>query len=120
MFYGINNNFKCEISGSPISPRNPDLQGHGSSNPNGYFWHLISRIYFQSRISPRFCFKITNPELQVRKIPDPKKPTGVHQILKTPNIIRYLARCIDCVLHVYLFNGLKFLEIKLANPKKAK
>ena len=53
-------------------------------------------------------------------MPDPEKPTGVHQILKTPNIIRYLARCIDCVLHVYLFNGLKFLEIKLANPKKAK
>ena len=78
MFYGINNNFKCEISGSPISPRNPDLRGHGSRSPNGYFWHLISRIYFQSRISSRFCFKIADPELQVRKIPDPEKPTGVN------------------------------------------
>ena len=72
-------------------------------NPDGYFWHLISRIYFQSRISPRFCFKIPNPELQVRNIPNPEKPTGVHQILKTPNIIRYLALRIDCVLLVYLF-----------------
>ena len=40
------------------------------------------------------------------------KPTGVHQILKTQNIIRYIALYIDCVLHVYLCNGLsKFLEI---------
>ena len=78
----------------------------------GYFWHPIFRAYFQSRISPRFCFNIPNPDLQVRKIPDPEKPTGVHQILKTQNIIRYLALHIDCVLHVYLCNGLsKFLEI---------
>ena len=113
MFYCIINNFKCEISGSPISPRNIDLQTHGSRNPEGYFWHLISREYFQSRISPRFCFNIPNPELQVRKIPDPEKPTGVHQILKTPNIICYLALYIDIdsVLHVYICNRLQFLEI---------
>ena len=30
--------------------------------------------YFQSRISPGFCFKIPNPEIQIREIPDPEKP----------------------------------------------
>ena len=110
MFYCIINNFKCEISGSPISLRNPDLQTQGSRNPEGYFWHPISRAYFQFRTSRRFCFKIPSPQLQIRKIPDPEKPTGVHQILKTPKIIRYPAFHIDCVLHVYLCNGLKFFR----------
>ena len=34
-----------------------------------------SRIpaFFQSRISPSFCFKIPNPELQIREIPHPGK-----------------------------------------------
>ena len=57
------------------------------------------------------CFKLPSPQLQIKKISGPEKPTGVYQILKTPNIIRYLALHIDCVLHVYLCNGLKFLEI---------
>ena len=30
--------------------------------------------YFQSRISPGFCFKIPNPEIQITEIPDPEKP----------------------------------------------
>ena len=30
--------------------------------------------YFQSRISPGFCFKIPNPEIQIREIPDPEQP----------------------------------------------
>ena len=30
--------------------------------------------YFQSRISAGFCFKIPNPEIQIREIPDPEKP----------------------------------------------
>ena len=29
-----------------------------------------------SLISPPFCFKIPNPDLQIREIPDPEKPTG--------------------------------------------
>ena len=35
-----------------------------------------SRIpaFFQSRISPSFCFKIPNPELQIKEIPHPGKP----------------------------------------------
>ena len=42
-------------------------------NSNGYFWHPNSHAYFQSRICPQFCFKILNPELQIREIPDPPK-----------------------------------------------
>ena len=33
-----------------------------SRNPEGYFWLPTFRAYFQSRISPRFCFNIPNPE----------------------------------------------------------
>ena len=41
---------------------------------SGYFWHLVSRAYFQSRFSPRSCFKCL---LQVREfIADPQKPIG--------------------------------------------
>ena len=83
MFYYIINNFKCEISGSPIS----------------LHFVLTSRI-------------------QVRKIPDPEKPTGVHQILKTINIICYLALYIDCFLYVYLCNRLQFLEISGSEHSK--
>ena len=64
-----------------------------------------------------FAFKIPSPQLQIRKIPDPEKPTGVYQILKTPNMHNSLPSThIDCLLHVYLCNGLNILEIKLANP----
>ena len=50
---------------------------------------------------------------------DPEKPNGVHQI--KPNIIiRYLALHIDCVLYVYLCNGLKFLEISESEYAKSK
>ena len=80
-----------------LRSRNPDLRTHGSSNPEVYFWYPISRAYFQSRILPQFCFKIPSPELQTREIQDPEKPVGDHQI--KPNIIRYLALHIDCVLH---------------------
>ena len=47
-----------------------------SRNPEGYFWHPISRAYFQSRISPRFRLKIPNPEPQIREIPHPEKLIG--------------------------------------------
>ena len=64
-----------------LQSRNPYLQTHGSRNPKVYFWHPISRgrAYFQFRISPRFCFKILNPQLQWRENQDPEKPNGVHQ-----------------------------------------
>ena len=46
-----------------------------SRNPEGYFWHPTSQVYFQSRTSPQFCFKIPNPaELQVWEILGPEKP----------------------------------------------
>ena len=35
-----------------------------------------SRAHFPSRMSPLFCFKITNPGLQKRQIPYPHKPIG--------------------------------------------
>ena len=65
--------------GSPIGFFNPVIPTQNfvqSRNPEGYFWHPTSRVYFQSRISPRFCFQIPNPELQIREIPDPEKPIG--------------------------------------------
>ena len=40
-------------------------------NPDSYFWHPTSLVIFQSRIAPWFCFKIPNPELQIREISDP-------------------------------------------------
>ena len=46
-----------------------------SRNPEGYFCHP-TREYFQSRVSPRFCFKISDPEIQTRLIPYPEKPLG--------------------------------------------
>lgn len=41
------------------------------------FSFLASHLprYFQSRISPPFCLKIPNPEIQIREIPDPEKHT---------------------------------------------
>ena len=47
-------------------------------NPEGYFWHPTPRTYFQSRISPRFRFKIPNPEpqIKIREIPHPEKLIG--------------------------------------------
>ena len=47
-----------------------------SRNPEGYFGHSNSRAYFQSQILPGFCFKILNPELQIREIPDAVKLIG--------------------------------------------
>ena len=58
---------------NPVIPTQNFVQ---SCNPEGYFWHPTSRVYFQSRISSRFCFQIPNPELQIREIPDPEKPIG--------------------------------------------
>ena len=47
-----------------------------SRNPDGYFQHPASRELDQSRISPQFCLKIPNPELQIMEIPDPEKTVG--------------------------------------------
>ena len=68
-----------QFKGPPIEFSNPVIPTQNfvqSHNPEGYFWHLTSRAYFQSRISPRFCFQIPNPEVQIREIPDPEKPVG--------------------------------------------
>ena len=40
------------------------------------FWHPTSSAYFPSRISPRFRFKIPNPEPQIREIRHPEKIIG--------------------------------------------
>ena len=71
--------FALKFRGSPIGFFNPVIPTQNfvqSRNPEGYFWHPISRVYFQSRISPRFCFQVPNPELQIREIPHPEKPIG--------------------------------------------
>ena len=65
--------------GSPIGffyPVIPTQIFGQSCNPEGYFWHPTSRAYFQSQITPRFPFKIPNPEPQIREIPHPEKSIG--------------------------------------------
>ena len=47
---------------NPVIPTQNFVQ---SRNPEGYFWHPTSQAYFQSRNTPRFCFQILNPELQI-------------------------------------------------------
>ena len=64
MFYGINNNFKCEISGSPISPRNPDLQGHGSSIPTVIFGISSPAYTFNPESRPDFALKSLIPNFK--------------------------------------------------------
>ena len=61
--------------GSPIGFFNPVIPTQNfvqSRNSEGYFWYSTSQAYFQSRNSPRFCFKMSHPELQIREIPDPE------------------------------------------------
>ena len=58
---------------SPVIPTQNFVQSH---DPKGHFWHPTSLSKFQSRISPRFGFKIPNPELQIGKIPGTEKPIG--------------------------------------------
>ena len=58
---------------NPVIPTQNFVQ---SRNPEGYFWHPTSQPYFKSRNSPRFCFQIPNPELQVKEISDPEKLVG--------------------------------------------
>ena len=72
--------------GSPIGffyPVIPTQIFGQSRNPEGYFWHPTSRAYFQSRISPRFRFKIPNPEPQIREILHPEKLIGDPQLKAT-------------------------------------
>ena len=99
LIYWIVNNSKCEITGSPIAFFNPVIPTYkptrGSRNPEVYFG--IPCISRSSRLS--HCFKMPSPELQIREIPHPEKPNGVHQI--KPDIIRYLGPHIDCVLHLW-------------------
>ena len=73
----------CQIRGSPIGffyPVIPTQNFRQFRNPEGYFWHPTSHAYFQSQISPRFGFKIPNPEPQIREIPHPEKLIGDPQI----------------------------------------
>ena len=88
-----------QIRGSPIGFFNPVIPTKDFvqyRNSEGYFWHPTSRVYFQSRISPRFCFQIPNPELQIKEIPDPQKPIGDPQI--NPPVV-------NCSFEVYIFFG---------------
>ena len=45
---------------------------------------VIFGILHHSRISPPFCIKIPNPELQLREIPDPVKPIGEPLLAHVP------------------------------------
>ena len=84
-----------------LQSRNPYLQTQGSRNPK-IFISLVSHLprilsILKFLISPQFCFKIPNLEIQMREIPNHEKPIEDHQI--KPNIICYLALLVDCVLH---------------------
>ena len=53
---------------SPIGSFNPVIPTQifpQFRNPDGYFWHFTSRVFLQSPISPPFCLKIPNPEVQI-------------------------------------------------------
>ena len=45
-----------------------------SRNPDGYVPYPASNAYYQSRISPPFCFSFPNIGLQIRQIPHLEKP----------------------------------------------
>jgi len=55
-----------------VIPTQNFVQGR---NPEGCFWHPTSRENLQSRISPRFCYRIANLKPEIREIQDPEKPT---------------------------------------------
>lgn len=57
-----------------VKYRHPDSKFRSIPFCRGLF--SPSRAYFRSRMSPLFCFKITNPGLQKRQIPYPHKPIG--------------------------------------------
>ena len=62
--------------GSPVGFFNPVIPTQNfvqSRNPEGYFWHATSQAYFQSQNSPRFCFQIPNPQVQIREMPKSRK-----------------------------------------------
>ena len=65
----------CTSRGSPIGFFNPVIPTH-SFMWSRYFWHPTSCAHFSYRISPRFYFKIPNPEFQLREIPCNENPTG--------------------------------------------
>ena len=69
-----------------------------SRNTEGYFWHPTSQPYFKSRNSPRFCFQIPNPELQMREISDPEKPTGDPPFWPKPWTIKQSSNLVPRVL----------------------
>ena len=63
--------------GSPIGFFNPVIPTQNfvqARTPEGCFWQPTSRANFQSRISPRLCFRIPNPQPEIREIQDPEKP----------------------------------------------
>ena len=65
-----------QVDNSVLQSRNPDKNFVQSCKPDGYIWRPTSHTYFQSRISPQFYFRISNPELQIKEIPVPEEPIG--------------------------------------------
>ena len=71
--YKMSNTF-MRLPNRVIQSRNLEPNFPQSRNPDSYFRNPVSPHLFQSRISPSFCFKIPNLELQIREIPHPGKP----------------------------------------------
>ena len=88
----------CGYRRSPIGFFNRVIPTHvfaQSRNPDGYYLHPRSRAYFQSRISPPFCFNI--PESW--QIPDPEKPIGESQYSRLSSPLYLVRRASERRLH---------------------
>ena len=88
----------CGYRRSPIGFFNRVIPTHvfaQSRNPDGYYLHPRSRAYFQSRISPPFCFNI--PESW--QISDPEKPIGESQYSRLSSPLYLVRRASERRLH---------------------
>ena len=75
-FYPINSYTHTNMGGSlsMIGIFDPVSRPKTSRNPDGYVRYPACNAYYQSRISPPFCFNFPNTGLQIRQIPQLEKP----------------------------------------------
>ena len=109
------------VPNNVLQLRNPYLQTRGSRNPKVNFGiPSPARAHTFNPESRRdFALKSRIPSFNEGKTRIPKSLMGSIK-LNQNIIIRYLALHIDCVLYVYLCNGLKFLEISESEYTKSK
>ena len=71
VFYAVSTTQRVPKRFPVIGFFNPVIQTQNLVQSSNLAVHL--RAYFQSGMSSQFCFKISNPELQMREIPYPEK-----------------------------------------------